>query len=135
MTRGKIIKYWKNEYSSQNYQVYQLTSFSGVINFVLYVRLESFHSKLFHVYHIFFELCHLNCTIPCFLTCFYIALPYQYSYWKRITAFFFIYSEIRENFHSLIFTIHGKFALVLKHMVRQHLFLLLCNIESRDGTV
>lgn len=134
MTRGEIIKYWKNECSTHNYQMFQLTKFSGVINFIPYVRLESFHGNLFHLYYIFFELYHPNCAFPCFLFCFYIVLPYQYSYWKRMLNFF-ITLKFEKNFLSLIFTMCGKFALVLKNMVRQHLFLFLCGIEAREGTV
>lgn len=49
MTRGEMIKYWKNEFSSHNNQMFQLTKFSGVINFIPYVRQESFHGKFFYI--------------------------------------------------------------------------------------
>lgn len=131
-----MIKYWQNECSSHNYQMFQLPGFSGVINFILYVRLESFHGKLFHVLSIIYS---LNCVIliahfP--LSSFFSALFFRTNTYigkECLTLLFTL--KLKKISCPLIFTIRGKFVLVLKNIVRQHLLLFLCNIESRDGTV
>lgn len=87
----------------QLFQMFQLTNFLGVINFIPYVRLESFHSKLFHVLSITYS---LNCVtlvahFPVFS--FVAALFFHTNTHIGKERLTFLFTEITENFLSFNF--------------------------------